>query len=88
MGAFNLAGLLEGLEGFSMALYTRVLGKSAEEVQLSLMDIRKELRDPKVHIVRLVLKFPYTRNRPFSDPKASSTTCTLSMPRSRNKSPS
>ena len=25
IGAFNLAGLLEGLEGFSMALFTRVL---------------------------------------------------------------
>ena len=25
IGAFNLAGVLEGLEGFSMALFTRVL---------------------------------------------------------------
>ena len=51
MGAFNLAGLLEGLEGFSMALFTRILGRTPEEIQVSLMDIRKMLKDPKIHTV-------------------------------------
>ena len=61
MGAFNLAGLLEGLEGFSIALYTRVLGYSVEKVQTILADVRAQLRNPKIHAVSLV---SYTNENP------------------------
>ena len=67
MGAFNLAGLLEGLEGFSMALFTRVLGKSPDEVQVFLMDVRKELRDPKIHTVRFSQELFSTTSSAFAE---------------------
>lgn len=37
------------LEGFSMALFTRILGWSKEEVETFLIDVRKEMKDPKIH---------------------------------------
>lgn len=42
----NTEGLLEGL---SMALFTRCLGWTAEEVSVFLVDVRKDLNDPKIH---------------------------------------
>ena len=38
-----------GLEGFSLALLTRVLGWSNAEVQVFLADVRKDIKDPKIH---------------------------------------
>lgn len=42
----NTDGLLEGL---SMALFTRCLGWTAEEVSVFLVDVRKDLNNPKIH---------------------------------------
>ncbi|KAI9879150.1 MAG: hypothetical protein M1830_009409 [Pleopsidium flavum] len=49
IGAFNLTQILEGLEAFSLALFTRVLGWSVDEVQVLLALVRKDLRDPSIH---------------------------------------
>jgi len=49
IGAWNLLNVLEGLEGFTMGLFTRVLGWKPEEVQAFLTDVRKDLQDPKIH---------------------------------------
>ncbi|KAI5460977.1 S-adenosyl-L-methionine-dependent methyltransferase [Mariannaea sp. PMI_226] len=37
------------LEGLSMALFTRCLGWTPEEVSLFLVDVRKDLNNPKIH---------------------------------------
>lgn len=37
------------LEGFSMAPFTRVLGWTREEVELFLVDVRKEMKNPQIH---------------------------------------
>lgn len=50
IGAFNHTMCLEGLEAFSLGPFTRVLGWSIEEVQVLLANVRKELKNPKVHI--------------------------------------
>ena len=49
VGAFNLVQLKEGLEGFSLALFTRVLGWSPDEVQILLTKVRKDLSDSHIH---------------------------------------
>ena len=41
--------LKEGLEGFSLALFTRVLGWSVEEIQVLLSKVRKDLDDKNIH---------------------------------------
>lgn len=38
-----------GLSGLSMALFTRVLGMSPEELELFLVDVRKDMKDTKIH---------------------------------------
>ncbi|KAH7115520.1 hypothetical protein B0J13DRAFT_590464 [Dactylonectria estremocensis] len=37
------------LEGLSMALFTRCLGWNPKEVNVFLVDVRKDLNDPKIH---------------------------------------
>jgi len=50
VGAWNLINCLEGIEGFTMGLFTRMLGWTAEEVQVLLAGVRKDLRNPKIHV--------------------------------------
>ena len=40
----------EGLEGLTMRLYTQHLKWKPEEVQVLLADVRKEMRNPKIHV--------------------------------------
>ncbi|KAH6874267.1 S-adenosyl-L-methionine-dependent methyltransferase [Thelonectria olida] len=49
LGIWNLENVMPSLEGFSMALFTRVLGWSRQEVEVFLVKVRKELKDPKIH---------------------------------------
>ncbi|KAI9723231.1 MAG: hypothetical protein M1812_001113 [Candelaria pacifica] len=49
VGAWNYLQIMEGLEAFTFALFTRQLGYSHEEVQKICSDIRKEMKDPKMH---------------------------------------
>jgi len=49
IGTWNLLSALEGLEGFSMGLFTRLLGWKPEDVQLFLVDVQKDIRDSKIH---------------------------------------
>ncbi|KAJ9642346.1 hypothetical protein H2199_004726 [Coniosporium tulheliwenetii] len=49
LGMWTLANILEGLQGFSLALMTRFLGLSAEEVELLLVDVRKDMRNRDIH---------------------------------------
>jgi len=44
-----LVNSLDGLEGYSMALLTRGLGMSNEEVQVFLADVRKDMKNPRIH---------------------------------------
>ncbi|KAL8728117.1 MAG: hypothetical protein Q9181_005459 [Wetmoreana brouardii] len=40
---------LEGLEAFTLRLFTQFLGWRTEEVQVLLANVRKDLRNPKIH---------------------------------------
>merc|ERR1712093_460683 len=49
IGAWSLENMAPSLEGFSMALFTRVFNWTKEEVEIFLVDVRKEMKDTKVH---------------------------------------
>ncbi|KAI9804639.1 MAG: hypothetical protein M1833_006714 [Piccolia ochrophora] len=49
VGALNLLQTLEGMEGFTLRLFTAVLGWKPEEVQVLLAQVRKEFNDGKIH---------------------------------------
>ncbi|KAL9601729.1 MAG: hypothetical protein Q9219_002340 [cf. Caloplaca sp. 3 TL-2023] len=51
VGAWNFLQIMEGLEGFTLALFTREAGYSVEEVKLICANIRKEIKDPKMHVM-------------------------------------
>ncbi|TDZ34602.1 Secondary metabolism regulator LAE1 [Colletotrichum spinosum] len=49
IGAWNLANNLEGIEGWVMAPFNRALNWKKEEVQVFLIDVRREFKDKNIH---------------------------------------
>lgn len=49
IGAWNLVQLEDGLEAFTLRLFTQHLGWKPEEVQVMLSKVRKDLRNPMIH---------------------------------------
>ena len=49
MGLWNHYNVLQGLQGFTIALFTRVLGWTPEKTELLLVDVRKNLRNQDIH---------------------------------------
>ncbi|KAM5349751.1 hypothetical protein ACJ41O_006256 [Fusarium nematophilum] len=49
LGELWLANMEDGLQGFSYGLLHRVNGRSKEEIELNLVDVRKALRDRNMH---------------------------------------
>jgi hypothetical protein len=43
--------VLEGLEAFTLRLFTGILGWSIEEVQVLLGFIREEMKNPRIHVM-------------------------------------
>ncbi|KAL9131007.1 MAG: hypothetical protein Q9217_000949 [Psora testacea] len=49
LGAFQLVAMLDGIQGLTMALWTRFLGWTEDEIEVFLAKIRAEWRDRKIH---------------------------------------
>ncbi|RMZ90814.1 hypothetical protein DV736_g1959, partial [Chaetothyriales sp. CBS 134916] len=49
MGLWNMVNMLEGLDGFTVRLWTMALGMTFEEIQAFLVPVRKDIRDTKIH---------------------------------------
>lgn len=54
LGMMQMENILDGLHGFSIGLFTKMLGMAAEEVELMLMEVRKDLRNTKIHFYYIV----------------------------------
>jgi hypothetical protein len=48
-GRYNWLQLYEGLLALSLRLFTRFLGWSSDEVEMLLLEVRKDLTDPSIH---------------------------------------
>lgn len=49
VGAWNYLQITEGLEAFTYALFSRVLGYSQKEIDVVCAKIRKEMKDSRMH---------------------------------------
>ncbi|KAI9792987.1 MAG: hypothetical protein M1833_000974 [Piccolia ochrophora] len=49
IGRLHLLSLLDGLQGFSIAPFSRAFGWSANEVEVYLINVRKAMQDRSVH---------------------------------------
>jgi hypothetical protein len=49
IGAYNITQLYEGLQGFTLRPFTKLLGWTPEEVEIFLMDVRKDLTNGNIH---------------------------------------
>lgn len=54
LGMMQMENILDGLHGMSIGLFTKMLGMSAEEVELMLVDVRKDMRNTKIHFYYIV----------------------------------
>lgn len=50
LGRYQQFNMLEAMESYSMALFTRVLGWKADEVKIFFADVRKETVDRSLHL--------------------------------------
>jgi len=50
LGALCKQNMLEGIQGLTMAVFTRGLGMSATEVELLLMEVRNDINSGNLHI--------------------------------------
>lgn len=48
-GMWTYENLGNGASGLSMALFTRALGWTQQEVELFLVDVRRDMKDRSVH---------------------------------------
>lgn len=48
-GMWNFENLAGGLMGLSVATFTRLLGWTVEELEVFLVDVRKEMKDTSIH---------------------------------------
>ncbi|KAK8198607.1 hypothetical protein M8818_006474 [Zalaria obscura] len=67
LGRWNLLNWEEGMEGWIMACYTRVLGWKYQEVQDWLKVIRKALRDRRAHVYHEVYVLASSISQTFAD---------------------
>jgi hypothetical protein len=49
LGLWNLENTNIGLEGFSMAPFTRALGWTKQEVEVFSVGVRNEMKDKRIH---------------------------------------
>ncbi|KAL8414447.1 hypothetical protein RB594_005617 [Gaeumannomyces avenae] len=49
LGAWCLENIMQGLQALSLALFTRALGWKPDELELFLVDVRKDLRNRNIH---------------------------------------
>lgn len=49
LGRWHLINTLDGLYGFTVRLFTRVLGMSSEEVDVFLVEARKDIMNKRIH---------------------------------------
>ncbi|EON65751.1 hypothetical protein W97_04990 [Coniosporium apollinis CBS 100218] len=49
LGAWNFMQIQEGLEAFTLRIFTKVLGWEVSEVQVMLALVKNDLRDPSIH---------------------------------------
>ncbi|KAL4751793.1 hypothetical protein BDW72DRAFT_173009 [Aspergillus terricola var. indicus] len=60
LGLYTLTNHLNGLHAFTIGLFTRVLGWTAEEVEILIANCRKEWKDSSIHAYQRVI-FVYGR---------------------------
>jgi hypothetical protein len=54
LGVMQMTNILDGIHGMTINLFTKVLGWSAEEVEVFLVDVRKDLKNTHIHFYYVV----------------------------------
>ncbi|KAF1815269.1 S-adenosyl-L-methionine-dependent methyltransferase [Eremomyces bilateralis CBS 781.70] len=49
LGLWNMANMLEGIHGLSMRPFVGALGMTPDEVEVFLTDVRKDVKNPRIH---------------------------------------
>ncbi|KAK5196120.1 hypothetical protein LTR99_008071 [Exophiala xenobiotica] len=68
LGSFYRAQFIDAVEPFTLALFTRVLGYSADEAKIIIARVKKDLVNPKLH---MYVHFHFVWGRKVTEPRAS-----------------
>ena len=68
LGTFYRAQFLDAVEPFTLALFTRVLGYSADEAKIVIARVKRDLVNPKLH---MYVHFHFVWGRKATEPRAS-----------------
>jgi len=49
LGRWNMINALDGLQGFTARLFTKVQGMPVEEMEVLLMEVRQDIQNRKIH---------------------------------------
>lgn len=50
LGRYHQINMIEGMEAYSLAIFTRVLGWSLAEIHAFFAEVRRELQDRSLHV--------------------------------------
>lgn len=62
LGLMQMTNILDGIHGMTMAMFTKILGWSVEEVEVFLVNVRKDLQNKDIHfyyILWVIRSLPY-----------------------------
>lgn len=54
VGLMQMTNILDGIHGMTINIFTKALGWTIEEVEVFLVDVRKDLKDTKIHFYYIV----------------------------------
>jgi hypothetical protein len=49
LGLMQMTNILDGIHGMTVAMFTKILGWSVEQVEVFLVDVRKDLQNKDIH---------------------------------------
>jgi len=54
LGLMQMTNILDGIQGMTVGLFTKVLGWTTQEVEVFLVNVRKDLKDTNIHFYYVV----------------------------------
>lgn len=66
LGTFWAKSMLDGLQGFSLAYFSRAFGWTKEQIEVYLVDVRKAISDEQVHCYHKMYFFSANLALPLS----------------------
>jgi hypothetical protein len=62
LGLMQMTNILDGMHGMTLAMFTKILGWGVEEVEVFLVNVRKDLQNKDIHFYYIVWVHSFSNN--------------------------